>query len=193
MRKTGLILIKLSIVVGLLAGVYQLMDVFRRVVSPDPAVEVASLSASVGFKDVNRESTEDAKSFFDKQQKIKQSEASKKQENSKRTAMQAQRGSADHNLAIYSEALSHSSGNQLKNQKIGTNIPTIKPSQVSQAVNAKSDATQVPASQSSTKSPQRVGGSPGEPLVAGSLPFGNGLVFLLVLSIGYAIRVFYIK
>ena len=64
MRKTGLILIKLSIVVGLLAGVYQLMDVFRRVVSPDPAVEVASLTVSAGSKDVNRESTEDAKSFF---------------------------------------------------------------------------------------------------------------------------------
>lgn len=193
MRKTGIILLKLSILVGLLAGVYQLMDVFNRVVSPGSATEIASLSASADSKDVNRESKEDAKSFFDKQQKMKQIETSKKQENRVGASMQPRRGSADRNLAMNSEALSHSSGNQSQNQAIGTNIPKIKPSLVSKAVNTKSDAAQVSTSQSSTKSPQRVGGSPGEPLVTGSLPFGNGLVFLLLLSIGYAIRVFYMK
>lgn len=200
MRKTGIVLLKLTIVVGLLAGVYQCMEVFNKVVSPDPAVELAFRSASVDSPNGNHQMKEDAKSFFDKQQKRRQSEASKKLENSEVSAMQTQRSEDNRNLAMNNDqALNRVSGKQSDNLVAGMNMRAdrskLKPSQVSQTVNAKSGVNQAPVSQSSVaaKSSQRVGGSPGEPLVTGSLPLGNGLAFLLLLCMGYALRIFLYK
>lgn len=192
-RKVTIIFIKLCVLTASLAGVYQLMDLFTHTIQPADNVGLNLENIQTSSPMMGAKKAEDAKTFYERLEKSK-AESQKNQQKSQSTSEAKNSTQSDFAINTNRNSKSVVSFKMQHNRMAGavkTSIVIAQQKVV--AATDKTNAKLVSSSVGSSAAAQRVGGSPGEPLVTGSLPFGDGFKFLLLLCVGYTIRIFRLK